>query len=143
MKSILLASLIISSLSQIARAQNATAQDSTSIEGDIQKEMLIGSWDVSLFYDVSAPPSSTTMEISSVKDGNLVGTFYNTPFEMGRYVIKGDEVIISLITSDGTGAYYTSGRLSSKGSFEGQTLSTGRDFLMPWTAKAHKSSHSR
>jgi len=96
---------------------------------------LLGSWDVALYYDPEAPPSATVMEITAVEaDGALSGTFYQSEFESGRYVVKDGVVIISVITSDGSGPYATSGRLYPDGRFEGQTLSTGRNFLMPGTA---------
>jgi len=97
---------------------------------------LMGNWDVSLYFDPDSPPSTTTMEITQVNaDGTLAGRFYQSPFEMGRYTQKDGEIILTVVTSDGSGPYATSGRLQSDGSIKGQTLSTGREFLMPWTAQ--------
>jgi len=96
---------------------------------------LIGRWDVSLFYDPDSPPAPTELVISDIhEDGTIEGTFYQSPFSSGRATKRGDVVIISVITSDGSGDYTTSGRLYPDARFEGQTLSTGRGFLTPWTA---------
>lgn len=98
-------------------------------------EHLIGSWDVALYFSPGAPPSSTVMEITAVnEDGTITGSFYQSAFEIGRYRLDDDVVIISVITSDSSGTYATSGRLYADDYFAGQTLSTGRDFLMAWTA---------
>jgi len=96
---------------------------------------LIGNWDVALYFDPNSPPSATELVITSVKDdGSLEGSFYQSSFEIGRFTQKDGALIISVVTSDGSGPYSTSGRLYADGRFEGQTLSTGRGFLMPWTA---------
>ena len=98
-------------------------------------EDLIGSWDVSLFYSRDKPPSKTEMVVEKIKDGALVGTFYGTPFDAGRVTYRQGKVIFTVITSDGSGQYVTSGRLDATGLIDGQTLSVGRDFLMAWQAK--------
>ncbi len=109
---------------------------SAAISGDPVLNSLIGSWDVSLYYDPDSPPAPTELVISDVfEDGRIAGTFYQSPFSDGRAATRGDIAIISVITSDGSGAYHTSGRLYPDGRFEGQTLSTGRGFLTPWTAE--------
>lgn len=96
---------------------------------------LVGTWDVALFFSADAPPSSTVMEITEAGDGALTGSFYQSAFEQARYRVQGDTIIISVITSDGSGPYATSGRLTGDGIMDGQTLSTGRDFLMAWRAE--------
>lgn len=97
---------------------------------------LMGVWDVSLFFSPTAAPSATTMEVLSVNDdGTLTGTFYDTPFETARYTEREGQIAFSVITRDGSGIYATSGRLSQSGLIEGQTLATGREFIMMWAAK--------
>ena len=96
-------------------------------------EDFVGTWDVSLYFDPTQPPSSTVMEIRSVEAGTPAGTFYGTDFSEARATQFEGEVIFSLVTSDGTGPYLTSGRLRG-GTITGQTYSTGRGFLMPWSA---------
>lgn len=117
-------------LTETADAQVSEASASPDI-----RNTLIGTWDVALYFSPDNPPSATVMEINAASaDGALEGSFYQSPFELGRYVIKDGEIIISVVTSDGSGRYQTSGRLLASGEFKGQTHSIGRDFLMPWTA---------
>ncbi len=115
---------------------NAIAETDGSEFETIDARQLLGTWDVSLFFSASSPPSATLMEIRSVnEDGTIEGTFYNTEFEVGRFTEQEDVVAFSIITSDGSGQYATSGRLRGDGLVKGQTLSTGRDFLMLWEAR--------
>lgn len=96
---------------------------------------LLGTWDVALYFSPDSPPSATVMEIEAVNpDGTLGGTFYSSAFELGRFTKRGEAIVISVITSDGSGPYATSGRLVAPNQIEGQTLSSGRDFLMTWSA---------
>lgn len=101
-------------------------------------QSLIGDWQVSLFFDPNGDPSPTTLKITSIDEGVMSGSFYETPFEHANVTAFKNEVTFTVITSDGTGPYATSGRLLADGTLRGQTLSTGRDFLMPWTAEKDK-----
>lgn len=97
---------------------------------------LTGTWDVFLIFDPDQPPSQTTLKISNVKeDGSFDGSFYGTAFETAMFRQDGDDVVIAFVTSDGAGAYHGAGRLNSRGDLAGQTLSMGRGFLMPWSAR--------
>lgn len=101
----------------------------------VTPENLLGTWDVALYFSQDSPPSATVMDISSInRDGTVGGTFYASPFESGRVTERDGAVVISVITSDGSGPYATSGRLITPDQIDGQTLSTGRDFLMTWSA---------
>jgi len=125
----LIAAFAVSSLAACASVPDQTQPQLTSSE-------LIGTWDVSLYFSAEAPPSATVMEITDVgEDGALAGSFYQSAFESGRYTLSADTIIISVITSDGSGPYATSGRYTAEEGFKGQTLSTGRDFLMAWSAE--------
>ena len=95
---------------------------------------LLGTWEVSLQFDPNAEPSKTEMQITSVEGGQLVGTFYGSPFQAGRYVSRGSTWVIGGTTADQSGPYWHSGRLMPDGSIQGQTLSEGRGFLMTWRA---------
>lgn len=98
-------------------------------------EGLIGTWEVSLFYSVDAPPSSTQMVIERVEDGLVTGSFYGTPFASVSRASERDGIVaFTAVTRDGTGNYVHSGRLRD-GVIEGQTLSEGRGFLMLWRAE--------
>lgn len=94
---------------------------------------LVGTWDVSLFYSPDAPPSKTEMVIVRADDGTLDGTFYQSPFSESGYTVFEDDVLFTVATSDNSGPYYTSGRLSGE-CIDGQTLAVGRQFLMAWRA---------
>jgi hypothetical protein len=94
-----------------------------------------GTWDVSLFFSADAPPSSTVMVLSPQPDGTLDGSFYSSPFEEGRVAQRDGDTAFIATTRDGSGIYITSGRLVGPDVIEGQTLSTGRDFLMLWRAE--------
>lgn len=132
------ASLI--ALSGCVSGYSSADQLDTAIESSATDQVsavdLTGVWDVSLFFSPTAAPSATTMKILSVNgDGTLTGTFYDTPFETARYTEREGQIAFSVITRDGSGLYATSGRLSQSGLIEGQTLATGREFIMMWAAK--------
>lgn len=112
----------------------AVSEDMSS-KPAVSAETLIGTWDVSLYFSKDAPPSSTTLIVTKVADGDLAGSFYGSSFSESGVTVFKDEVLFTAVTADGTGPYLHSGRLSGGAEMiEGQTLSTGRDFLMAWTA---------
>ncbi|MEP3889837.1 MAG: hypothetical protein ABJN69_05170 [Hellea sp.] len=98
-------------------------------------DSLIGVWDVALHFDATKPPSATVLEIKAVEAGALTGSFYGTEFEIARTINFEGELRISFVTSDGSGPYASAARLLPDGSLSGQTLSTGRSFLMAWSAQ--------
>ncbi|MBE1299315.1 MAG: hypothetical protein GJ680_05340 [Alteromonadaceae bacterium] len=121
----------------IAASFAANASD-TSTQTKL-KENLLGEWNVALYFSPSNPPLSTTMNISKINDdGTLEGTFYQTAFETARYTFIDDSLIFVIVTADNSGSYSTSGRLDLNGNIDGQTLSTGRNFLMAWKATKSK-----
>ncbi|MEL7545458.1 MAG: hypothetical protein AAGJ84_02330 [Pseudomonadota bacterium] len=124
--------LLCGCVTDISETPSNVAEEKPAAEA----RQLVGVWDVSLFFSSSAPPASTVMDIRSVnEDGTLEGTFYNTPFETARYTERKGVVAFSIITRDGSGQYATSGRLSGDGLVNGQTLSTGRAFIITWEAE--------
>jgi hypothetical protein len=96
---------------------------------------LVGSWDVSLYYDANSEPSKTQFVVSEVTAGTFKGSFYGSEIQNGRYTVKGNDLIFAGRTSDQSGAYWHSGRIRNGSLIHGQTLSDGRNFLMAWTAK--------
>ncbi len=113
----------------------AAFEVSTRCEAEqIDPSALIGPWDVSLYYAKDAPPSSTVMEVKKVTDGTVKGSFYGSKFQMARAISFECGVRMIGITEDGTGGYIHSARMIEPDRLTGQTLSTGRDFLMAWTA---------
>lgn len=91
-------------------------------------------WDVALYFDSNAEPSATQMTLNYTEGMQLNGSFYGTPFEEAKATIFRNKVVFTVITSDGTGEYVTTGTLGCDDEINGQTLSRGRDFLMPWVA---------
>lgn len=99
----------------------------------LQPSDLNGTWDVSLLYSKTEPPSATVMVLKVEEDGALTGSFYESEFLEANYSVRGDVLAFGTVTTDGTAPYAHSGRLVD-GKIEGQTLSFGRDFLMIWVA---------
>ena len=120
--------VLILSLSFLACSHSLAQEDISP-----SAEALIGRWDVDLYYSPSAPPSKTEMVITEAKDGKLAGTFYQSSFLNSGYTMFEDAVLFTVSTADNSGPYFTSGRLEGE-CIEGQTLSTGREFLMAWKA---------
>lgn len=99
----------------------------------LQPSDLNGTWDVTMFWSPTEPPSSTVMVLNVAEDGKLTGSFYESDFLEAEYSLRGDTLAFGSLTTDGTAPYSHSGRLVD-GKIEGQTLSQGRDFLMIWVA---------
>lgn len=95
---------------------------------------LVGVWDVELYFDPDQPPSVTVMEVTAIDEGAVSGAFYGSEFSTAQAVMHNGFIIFSAITSDGTGPYAHGMRMHSPNHIYGQTLSTGRDFVMPWEA---------
>jgi len=115
----------------------ATVPAAEELEGteiEASAEDLIGKWDVSLFFSPGEAPSKTVMVVEAVDDGALSGTFYGSPFLVGRAIVHDDEVVFTAVTEDNSGRYIHSGELED-GEIEGTTFSVGRDFLMAWEAE--------
>ncbi len=99
----------------------------------LQPSDLNGTWDVTLFWSPTEPPSSTVMVLNVAGGGELTGSFYGSDFLEAEYSLRGDTLAFGSVTTDGEAPYSHSGRLVD-GKIEGQTLSQGRDFLMIWVA---------
>ena len=94
---------------------------------------LDGTWDVTMFWSATEPPSSTVMVLKTGADNKITGSFYDSEFIEGEYSLRGDTLAFGSVTTDGTAPYSHSGRYVD-GKIEGQTLSHGRDFRMIWVA---------
>lgn len=99
----------------------------------LQPSDLNGTWDVTMFWSETEPPSSTVMILNVDAEGQLEGSFYESEFLEAQYSLRGETLAFASVTTDGTAPYSHSGRLT-EGRIEGQTLSQGRDFLMIWIA---------
>jgi hypothetical protein len=99
----------------------------------LQPSDLNGTWDVTMFWSPTEPPSSTVMVLNVAEDEKLTGSFYESEFLEAEFSLRGNTLAFGSVTTDGTAPYSHSGRLVN-GKIEGQTLSQGRDFLMIWVA---------
>jgi hypothetical protein len=95
---------------------------------------LIGIWQVDLRPTPDAAPYYQEFVVTAVNGNSFTGTFYNTEIKQGKINTDWGTVSFAFVTSDGSGAYNTSGQLKN-GKLEGSTHSLGRDFLMPWRAE--------
>lgn len=99
-------------------------------------EDLLGTWQIDLRPSADAEPYSVTMEIDSIDNGDITGTFYNgSPISNGRVSVSWGVTRFAFTTNDGTGTYHTSGTLRN-GTLQGTTHSLGRAFLMEWRGEA-------
>ena len=94
---------------------------------------LDGTWDVTMYWSPTEPPSSTVVVLSGAPDNKVTGAFYGADFLEGEHSLRGDTLAFGSVTTDGEALYSHSGRFVD-GRIEGQTLSHGRDFLMIWVA---------
>jgi hypothetical protein len=95
---------------------------------------LIGTWQVDLRPTPDAAPYYQDFVVTAVNGNSFTGTFYNSEIKQGKINTDWGAVSFAFVTSDGSGAYNTSGQLKN-GKLEGSTHSLGRDFLMPWRAE--------
>ena len=95
---------------------------------------LNGSWSVDLRLNASAPAYSQPMELEIGADGAVTGSFYNTAIEAGRAADSNGRTCFAFTTRDGSGPYQHSGCLRGE-VVEGQSWSTGRNFLLNWRAQ--------
>ncbi|NNU17254.1 hypothetical protein HK107_13060 [Parvularcula sp. ZS-1/3] len=102
----------------------------------LSSQLIAGTYKVCMFYNTEAPPSETVLvlEEPQAEGQELVGSFYGSPFLIGKVTANDGTPAFVSVTKDGTGEYYHSGRWRDDGVIEGQTLSRGRDFLIPWYA---------
>ncbi len=96
-------------------------------------DQLDGTWDVTMYWSPTEPPSSTVMVLKTGPDNKITGSFYESEFLEGEFSLRGETLAFGSVTTDGTAPYSHSGRYVD-GKIEGQTLSHGRDFLMIWVA---------
>lgn len=101
--------------------------------GTPDAEALLGTWQVDLRPTPDAPAYLQEFVVTSVAGDTLVGTFYGTAITHGRINSAWNAVHFAFVTSDGSGAYNTTGVLAGD-QLRGTTHSLGRNFLAVWTA---------
>lgn len=94
---------------------------------------LNGAWIVDLSTD-PADPYTQPMELTLNADGTVVGSFYNSTIEAGRWDTGGARLCVSFRTTDGVGPYHTAA-CAVGDHVEGQTWAEHRNFLFNWTAR--------
>ena len=115
--------------------ERGTEEKATGAAPALTLNDIVGAWDVELYFDPEQPPSTTTMIVTGIEDGTVKGSFYGADFESAEAVVHDGYIVFSAITSDGTGPYAHGMRMHAPDHIYGQTLSTGRGFVMPWEAK--------
>lgn len=95
---------------------------------------LVGTWQVDLRPEPSAPPYYQPMEVTQVEGGRFSGSFYGAPFKDGRINADWGPVRIAFVTADATVEYHHSATLVD-GRLEGLTHAPGRGFLAVWRAQ--------
>ena len=93
---------------------------------------LDGTWTVDL-SGKPAEPYTKPMILTLNADGTVVGSFYESTIEAGRWKNDRGRLCISFRTSDGVGPYHTSACLTGD-SVQGQTWAEQRNFLFNWNA---------
>jgi hypothetical protein len=94
---------------------------------------LSGDWTVDLRPTRDSPAYLKPMRIEVASDNAVTGTFYESAIESGRADASKGRACFAFTTSDGSGPYQTSGCVVGD-KIEGQTWSSGRGFLLVWTA---------
>lgn len=105
-------------------------------------DQLLGAWRIDLRPSAEADPYTVIMNIESIDEGRITGTFYNgSPISDGLVSTSWGVTRFAFTTSDGTGQYDTTGTLRN-GILKGTTRSRGRDFLMEWNGTAEPATES-
>ena len=92
-----------------------------------------GEWSVDLRLSLDDPPYAQPMTLSLVGEGEVAALFYGSPIEAGRAGEAKDRTCLSFRTSDESGPYFHAACLEGE-KMTGQSWSTGRGFVLPWTA---------
>lgn len=92
-----------------------------------------GDWLVDLSTD-PAKPYTQPMQLTLQPDGTVVGSFYQSTIEAGRWKQDRGRLCASFRTTDGQGPYHTAVCLQGD-EVIGQTWAEHRNFLFNWGAK--------
>ena len=96
--------------------------------------VLEGNWTVQLRLNDKDPSYTKPMVIRIGADNAVTGEFYETLIEGGHYSKRGKRECVAFQTSDNSGPYQHSACLKGK-AVVGASWSTGRKFLLLWTAE--------
>jgi hypothetical protein len=98
---------------------------------------LEGSWTVQLRLEDKDPSYTKPMVIKILSGNEVTGEFYEHAMEGGHYSKRGKRECVAFQTSDNSGPYEHSACVKGK-AIEGMSWSTGRKFLLLWTAERAK-----
>lgn len=91
---------------------------------------LSGAWVVDLSADLETPYIQP-MQLELRANGALVGSFYQSEIEAGRWKTDRGRTCVSFRTTDGVGPYHTAACLVGD-RVEGQTWAEHRNFQFNW-----------
>lgn len=93
---------------------------------------LNGAWVVDLSTN-PAEPYTKPMLLTLNADGTVIGSFYESEIEAGRWKTDRGRTCVSFRTTDGVGPFHTAACLVGD-HVEGQTWAEHRNFLFNWNA---------
>ena len=91
-----------------------------------------GAWTVDLSAKADAPYTKA-MRLELKADGTVIGSFYESTIEAGRWKNDRGRTCVSFRTTDGIGPYHTGACLVGD-AVQGQTWAEQRNFLFNWNA---------
>lgn len=105
------------------------------VQGQVPTDVLVGNWKLDMSPNNSNDSNFAMMEITSVKDDKLKGTFYRKGVKLKNGQINTQTNIIygALMSSDNSGVYNTSFYYKD-GKLYGTTHAVDRGFLSVWVA---------
>lgn len=103
---------------------------SPSVSADTPR--LSGTWTVDLSSE-PGKPYTKPMVLELKADGSVLGSFYDSTIEGGRWKNDRGRTCVSFRTTDGVGPYHSAACLVGD-KVEGQTWAEHRDFLFNWNA---------
>ena len=103
----------------------------------VQKSGLEGNWTVQLRLEDKDASYTKPMVIKIDNGNDVTGEFYEHAIEGGHFSKRGKRECVAFQTSDNSGPYQHSACLKGK-MVEGMSWSTGRKFLLLWTAEKAK-----
>ncbi len=103
---------------------------------------LAGTWTVDLRPSLDGPAYEKPMTLVVAGDGTVSGTFYGASIASGRASESNGRTCFAFTTADQSGPYQHSGCLKGD-AVEGLSWSTGRGFLLAWSAKRQTAAAGR
>jgi hypothetical protein len=106
-----------------------------SVPGAVKLEMPRGQWTVDLRATPSDAAYTQPFRVDSVdvEKRQFTGSFYNSEITWSRYNTVWGKLVITFMTSDGTGDYvHTATQVGT--SWVGSSTAKHRNLLVPWTA---------